>query len=149
MQAQVADMMSRVANGAVNGPAGGQFGGPAGDMMRGPMGGMMRGHPGGFFWGGLFGGLMTALWAAIIVLLILWIAKNWSSPRNPLTAFARRASEAWQANVGGSPTQTPLGILQTRYAKGEINRDEYEMIRRDLVGESPMTQAPPETPAQA
>ena len=151
MQGQVVDMMSRVANG----PAGGPMAGQMGDMMRRPMGDMMHGGHGGFFLGGLFGGLMTAVWAAIIVLLVLWIAKNWSSPKNPMPGLFRRASTAMQTNIGKSATQTPLEILQVRYAKGEINRDEYEMIRRDLTGEAPsvevpVTQAPPpEAPAQA
>ncbi len=151
MQAQVVDMMSRVTNGPANGPVAGPMGRQAGDLMRGPMGDMMHGGHGGFF----FGGLMTAVWAAIIVLLVLWIAKNWSSPKNPIPGFFQRASTAVQANIGKSATQTPLEILQVRYAKGEINRDEYEMIRRDLTGEAPSVEAPftpappPEAPAQA
>ena len=28
--------------------------------------------------------------------------------------------------------QTPLEILQARYARGEISREEYEQMRRDL-----------------
>lgn len=28
--------------------------------------------------------------------------------------------------------QTPLEILQARYARGEISREEYEALRRDL-----------------
>ena len=151
MQGQVVDMMSRVANG----PAGGPMAGQMGDMMRRPMGDMMHGGHGGFFLGGLFGGLMTAVWAAIIVLLVLWIAKNWSSPKNPIPGLFRRASTAVQANIGKSATQTPLEILRIRYAKGEINRDAYEMIRRDLTGEAPSVEVPvtqvppPEAPAQA
>lgn len=30
--------------------------------------------------------------------------------------------------------QTPLEILQARYARGEISREEYEQMRRDLEG---------------
>lgn len=120
---------------------GGPVGGPAGGMMRG-------GHPGGFF----LGGLSTAIWAALIVLLVLWIIRNWSSPKNPITNFTRRAASAIQANTSPvSNTQTPLQILQARYAKGEVNREEYEAIRRDLVGEpvSPPVPAPAATSAEA
>lgn len=28
--------------------------------------------------------------------------------------------------------QTPLEILEARYARGEITREEYEQVRRDL-----------------
>ncbi len=31
-------------------------------------------------------------------------------------------------------SQTPLEILKARYARGEISREEYEEIRRDLEG---------------
>ena len=30
--------------------------------------------------------------------------------------------------------QTPLEILDARYARGEITREEYEQVRRDLAG---------------
>lgn len=30
--------------------------------------------------------------------------------------------------------QTPLEILKSRYARGEISREEYEQMRRDLEG---------------
>jgi putative membrane protein len=30
--------------------------------------------------------------------------------------------------------QTPLEILDARYARGEISREEYEQMRRDLSG---------------
>ncbi len=30
--------------------------------------------------------------------------------------------------------QTPAEILKARYARGEISREEYEQIRRDLQG---------------
>ena len=83
------------------------------------------------------------MWSAIIVLLVLWIAKNWSSPKNPLTNFAWRAASAVQPPTAASVTQTPLEILQTRYAKGEITREEYETIRRDLTGETPSAAVPP------
>lgn len=112
-----------------------------GGPMAGAAGGMMRGgHPGGVFWGGL----STAIWAALIVLLVLWIVRNWSSPRNPLTNFTRRAVSAIQTSTSpASSPQTPLEILQTRYAKGEVNREEYEAIRRDLTGQAPAPQVPP------
>ncbi len=116
-----------------------------GGPVEGPAGGMMRGgHPGGFFLGGLLGGLSTALWAAIIVLLVLWIVRNWSSPRNPITNFTRRAASAIQTSTSPvTSPQAPLEILQTRYAKGEVNREEYEAIRRDLGGETPVSQVSP------
>jgi uncharacterized membrane protein len=105
--------------------------GPLGDAG---MGRMMRG--GGFF----LGGLMTVIWTALLVLLVLWVVRNWSG----ISSVARRTVESAQTagaaatNVTQTPSvQTPLEILQTRYAKGEITREEYESIRRDLAGEAP------------
>lgn len=98
--------------------------------------GMMRGGHGGF--GGFFlGGLMSVLWTVVIVLLVLWVTRNWSS----ITSSARRAASSLQTSSAPAGTQTPLEILQTRYAKGEITREEYETIRRDLTGE-PVTPPP-------
>ncbi len=31
-------------------------------------------------------------------------------------------------------SQTPVEILKARYARGEITREEYEQLRRDLAG---------------
>ena len=76
---------------------------------------------GGFGLGGgmLFGGLlMIAFWVLIIggaVWLVVTLARN---------------------NQGSSATtvsgQTPLAILQARYAKGEITKDQFEQMKRDL-----------------
>jgi putative membrane protein len=105
-------------------------------LMDAPFGGGMMhgGYGGGFF----LGGLLTAFWAALIVLLVLWIVRNWST----ISAATRRAAASVQTgSPGASSVQTPLEIVQTRYAKGEISREEYEAIRRDLLGEAPPTQA--------
>lgn len=37
-----------------------------------------------------------------------------------------------QAQRGGSARETPLEILKKRYAKGEITKEEYDRLRRDL-----------------
>jgi uncharacterized membrane protein len=105
-------------------------------LMNGPMGDvMMRGGPrGGFF----LGGLLSVVWTALLVLLILWIVRNWAG----ISASLRRAVSSVQtSSPTPSATQTPLEILQTRYASGAISREEYETIRRDLVGETPATPA--------
>ena len=105
-------------------------------LMNGPFGGGMMhgGYGGGFF----LGGLLTAFWAALIVLLVLWIVRNWSN----ISAATRRATSSVQTSSPAvSPVQTPLEIVQTRYAKGEISREEYDTLRRDLQGEAPPAQA--------
>lgn len=115
-------------------------------LLNNPMGnaamqGMMRGGPGGHGGGFFLGGLMSVLWTVVIVLLVLWVTRNWSN----LTSYARRTASSFQ--TGGTPaSQTPLEILQTRYAKGEITREEYETIRRDLTGEPAPAPAPASEP---
>ncbi|OGT09765.1 MAG: electron transporter RnfE [Gallionellales bacterium RIFCSPHIGHO2_02_FULL_57_16] len=74
-------------------------------------------------WGG-FGGwgmgfgfvLMLLFWILIIfgiVVLIRWLLAQ-SSPRR------------------GSRDKTPSEIVQERYARGEIDREEYEQKKRDM-----------------
>ncbi|MBI5651111.1 MAG: SHOCT domain-containing protein [Chloroflexi bacterium] len=75
---------------------------------------------GGFGFGGMvFGGLlMIAFWVLIIggaVWLVVTLARN----NQGLTA----------ATASG---QMPLALLQTRYAKGEITKEQFEQLRRDL-----------------
>jgi putative membrane protein len=79
-------------------------------------GGMMGMH--GFGGMGLFGGWIGLLFnlAIIIgiVILVVWAVKRFTS--------------------GGVSTgsQTPREILQARYARGEITRDQYQQILQDL-----------------
>jgi putative membrane protein len=61
-----------------------------------------------------FGWVFMALFWVLVILAIVALAKWLSSNRN-----------------GGS-TRRPLDILQERYARGEITREQYEQMRRDL-----------------
>lgn len=86
--------------------------GMAGQGPGGPT--MMPGH--GWMWGlGMgFGGLvMLTFWGALIVGIVLLIRSM---------------------GVGGGPLahSTPLDTLKRRYAAGEITREQYEQMRRDL-----------------
>lgn len=86
--------------------------GPSG---QGPMGpGMMPGH--GWMWGfgmGLGGLVMLAFWGALIVGVVLLIRALGGAP-------GRR----WHS--------TPIDILKRRYAAGEITREQYDEMRKDL-----------------
>jgi len=84
-------------------------------------------HPNSFFgmlgeWGmGWFGGIfMIAFWILILVglvFLIRWLIQ--STSRNKAT---------------GSGTNRALEILKERYAKGGIDKDEFDSMRKDLLG---------------
>ena len=63
-----------------------------------------------------FGGWMWLLWIVVIGVVV------WA-----VVAGGRH-------NTSGhdSPSKTPLEIAKERYARGEITREEYEQLRRDL-----------------
>ena len=68
----------------------------------------------GFGWWAMLGGLwMLVFWGGLIALIV------WGVHR--LTGHNR-------AGAKGSP----LDIARERYARGEISRDEFEQLRKDL-----------------
>ena len=69
--------------------------------------GMMAGFP-----GGMFMMLLLVLLAAVVVYLLL-----------------KRHGDTRQIEV---PRETPLEIVKRRYAKGEITREEYEEMKKEL-----------------
>jgi putative membrane protein len=72
----------------------------------------------GMGWGMGFGWLLfVVFWALVIAALVLVVKRLM-----PQTQTA-----------GGARQQTPLEILQSRYARGEIEREEYEQKKRDLT----------------
>lgn len=86
-----------------------------GMMGQGPMGSTAM--PGrGWMWGfgmGLGGLMMLAFWGALIVGIVFLVRSM---------------------GVGGGPLPhtTPLDTLKRRYAAGEITREQYEQVRKDL-----------------
>ncbi len=79
-------------------------------------------HMLGFGWGSwLVGGLMMLLfWGAIIALFVL-----------AFRAFSGAKNRPTNQQTGGR--EDPLEILKLRYARGEISKDEYDAIHRDLT----------------
>lgn len=49
-------------------------------------------------------------------------------------AFALGWRPQFTPRQTGQSGQTPADILKARFARGEINRDEYDQMRRDLGG---------------
>ena len=86
-----------------------------GSMGQGPMGSRFMRGP-GWMWGfgmGLGGLMMLAFFGALLVGLVLLI-------------------RAAGGGIGARKHSTPIDILKRRYAAGEITRDEYEQMRKDL-----------------
>ncbi|MCU7959969.1 MAG: SHOCT domain-containing protein [gamma proteobacterium symbiont of Bathyaustriella thionipta] len=69
---------------------------------------------GGHEWGFFTGGFMWILWIVLIALLI-WFAKDF---------FAGTPSQ--------EKSKTALDILNERYARGEIEQQEFEQKRSEL-----------------
>lgn len=75
----------------------------------------MMGWVDGYGWMGLGWIFMALFWVLIIVGIVALLQ--------------------WLGMSGkGASRKTPLEILQERYARGEIEREEYEQKRRDLEG---------------
>lgn len=76
-----------------------------------------------------FGGLMMVLfWGGVIALAMFTVQaltgkRKVAGPGNHYE-LRRREGE-----------RTPLELLQTRYANGEVSRDEYARMQQDLQGE--------------
>jgi len=92
--------------------------GMGGMMGPGMMGPGMIGRGGGWMWGfGMWVGALAMLvfWGALIVgaILVVRLFGGGSLPRH-------------------EDRTTPLDILKRRYASGEITREQYEQMRKDL-----------------
>jgi putative membrane protein len=73
--------------------------------------------------------LTWAIFALLVVLLLLAIASL------AIDAYYRRRS----ARPGPEDSRRPLAVLDDRYARGEIARDEYLRARDDLRGSTEAT----------
>lgn len=83
----------------------------------------MMGYGGG--WGSagpmmLFGGFFWLLLLALGVLVVVWIVRG--------------SSHGGHYPLRSNPRSSGLDILEERYAKGEVQRDEYLQKKRDLGG---------------
>ncbi len=75
----------------------------------------------GYGWGGMLVGslMMLLFWGSLIALVVIAVR-----------AFTGSGSSSNTGQAGSS--ETALNILKKRYARGEINKEEYEGIRRNL-----------------
>jgi len=80
----------------------------------------------GFHWGWvLFGGLMMLLfWGGLIALAVV-IVRGFSGSGSRLAGDGEEFPS-------GQPS--PMQILEMRYSRGEIDREEFNAIRDDLLG---------------
>ena len=122
-------------------------------MMRGnwarPGIGMFGHHLGGLNIAGMI--LMIILWIAVIAAIVLVIrALVIHSHRNRLaTTAAPMAPAPYPPGVTAGPAAAPsalLAILEERYARGDIGREEFFQRRHDLGLGGTATTPPSDTP---
>lgn len=80
-----------------------------------PWGGMTGGGFGGFGLAWIINLIVTVAIIVGLVLLVVW--------------FVRQSGGGARL---GREEKTPLGILKERYARGEIEREEFEQKKKDL-----------------
>ncbi|MFO7890440.1 MAG: SHOCT domain-containing protein [bacterium] len=68
---------------------------------------------------GWFGFIVQIIFWVAIILLIVWVAK--------------KVTESGSGDRSSSAGESALDILKKRYAKGEIDKDEYEKKKKDLT----------------
>lgn len=85
----------------------------------GPNYGMMSGY-GGYGYG--YGAVHMIIWAVILIAIIagvVWLVRSIATPGAHHLSPKRSAG---------------LEVLEERYARGEINRDEYLLKKKDIQG---------------
>ena len=80
------------------------------DPYNSPMGNW--GHMMGYGYGGGFMWLIVLVLVGVVIYFLLQASKSKGS--------------------AGSTTETPLDILKKRYAKGEIDKEEFDRMKEDL-----------------
>jgi len=81
---------------------------------------MWFGHMDGFGWQGmLIGGVVMLLFWGGLITAIIWVARG---------AFSHSAGST-SSQVGVSARE----LLDQRYARGEITREQYQEMKRDLA----------------
>jgi putative membrane protein len=87
----------------------------------------------GFRWGGmmLFGGLfMLLFWGGVVALIVLAV---WTLTR------ADGSRSGGSASSSSHTSGRALEILKERYARGELTKEQFDTMRRDLTTESAPT----------
>lgn len=80
---------------------------------------MMTGFGMGF---SLLGVLLMVLFWGCLIALAMWLVRALFNRAPQLPPFQ------------GSEAATPQQILDTRYARGEITKEQYELMKQDLRG---------------
>jgi putative membrane protein len=75
-------------------------------------------HGAGMGWGMLFSGLLWLVVLVAVIVLAVW--------------GVRKLTERGESESKTDAKRDPLEITKERYAKGEISKEEFEQIKKDL-----------------
>jgi putative membrane protein len=73
----------------------------------------------GMGWWMVFGGIVTILFWGSVFALVVWVIARLVGHENSRAASGRKSN--------------PLDIARERYARGEITKEQFEQIKRDLT----------------
>ena len=72
----------------------------------------------GMGWWWLFGGIWMVIFWAVVIWVVVWGIK--------------KLTERGGSGSSGAERRSPLDIAKERYARGEISKEEFEQIKKDL-----------------
>ena len=75
-------------------------------------------HHDGIGWWMVVGSIWMVLFWAVIIALVVW--------------GARRLAERGASGSGTSDRRDPVDIAKERYARGDISKEEFDQIKKDL-----------------
>jgi putative membrane protein len=82
--------------------------------------------PGHFWWGGMWGfPWMMIMIVVIIALCFFFVCRGVHRPWGSCHG-------GWGYDHKNPPAETPLEILKRRYAAGEINKEGFQQMKKDL-----------------
>ena len=71
-------------------------------------------------------------WWIIMVIMMLVMLAFWGGVIYLIVWGIRKLAERDRAAPGGAEKRNPLEIAKERYARGEISRQEFEQLKKDL-----------------
>ena len=73
----------------------------------------------GMHWGFAFGGFWMVLFWAAVIAFVIWVVKKLTEQRD--------------VRVGTTVSSKPMDIVKERYEKGEITKEEFLQLKKDLT----------------
>ncbi len=76
-------------------------------------------HNDGMGWWMVFGSIWMVLFWAAIIALVIWVV--------------RKLAEREGSRSSTTERRAPLDVAKERYARGDISKEEFEQIKKDLL----------------